>query len=113
MGYRYYYTMETTDITLDDTNKISSILEEESGYDCDVNYNDEEHSALFQLHDVSWDDPSYALQRISEQVPDKVFQMYYEGDSWDDRGSIYAKNGKTQTCEMIATYPEPSEFFKQ
>lgn len=113
MGYRYYYTMNVKDIEESDANSIIAILEEESTYDVESSYNDDTKAALLYLNEVSWDDPSEALKRISEQYPDKVFEMIFEGDSWDDRGSVYAKNGKTQTCMMIVDYEKPDEFFTE
>ncbi len=110
MGYRYHYTMVVSNITIGDVDTISNILDEESTYNTEVTINNGE--ALFQLQDVSWDEPSEALKKISEQFPDKLFMMEYEGDSWDDRGYVYGKNGETETCVMIPMYEEPSQFFK-
>lgn len=100
MGYRYHYTMLVKDIDAGDVDNIADILEEESTYNVDLSYNNENKFGLFLLHEVSWDDPSEALKKISEQYPDKVFEMSFEGDSWDDRGSVYAKNGKTVLVQI-------------
>jgi len=111
MGYRYHYTMVVTNITIGEVDTIANILDEESTYNTEVSIND--GTALFQLQDVSWDDPSEALKKISEQFPDTVFEMNFEGDSWDDRGLVYAKNGRTQTCMLIVDYDKPDDFFKE
>ena len=111
MGYRYHYTLPVSNITIGDVDTISNILDEESTYNTEVFIN--EGSALFMLSDVSWDDPSDALKRISEQFPGKLFEMWYEGDSWDDRGTVYAKDGRTQTCVLIPTYEDVDDFFKE
>jgi hypothetical protein len=110
MGYRYYYSMNVDNIREDDADIISEILRKHSSYEpeCTISHN----GYYFQLSDVSWDEPNQAMKEISEQYPDTVFEMIFEGDSWDDRGSVYAKNGKTQTCMMIVSYEEPDEFFK-
>lgn len=110
MGYRYHYSMVVSNITLDEINAISDILDEESTYNTKVSFNN--GAGLFQLRDVSWDDPSEALKKISEQFPDTLFEMNFEGDSWDDRGYVYAKNGRTQHCMLIVDYDKPDDFFK-
>lgn len=111
MGYRYYYSMAVENIETVDADNISAIIEDESGYSIELSYNTYTKTGFFQLGDVSWDNASGTLKRISEQYPDKVFEMVFEGDSWDDRGSVYAKNGRTQTCMLIVDYEKPDEFF--
>jgi hypothetical protein len=104
--------MEVNGITEEDSEVIAEILEKHSTYDCDYSYSEKYDRAFFLFSEVSWDDPTDALKEVSQQFSDKVFEMAYVGDEWDDRGSVYAKNGRTQTCHIIVSYEEPDEFFK-
>lgn len=111
MGYRYYYTMAVESITSEESNTIIDILENHSGYHVEScpTTND---GYYYELSGVSWDEPEAPLMEISEKFPGRVFAMSYEGDSWDDRGYVYAKDGRIQECKVIVSYEEPDEFFK-
>jgi hypothetical protein len=116
MSYRYEYSMSVTKIPteVEDESLLNSVREL-SGYDIswDGDYSQEHQRSSLNIDEITWNNIEEDLTNLSLTFPESLFTVDITGEEWDDRRTLYVKNGKSQSVDIVITYPEPDEYFQE
>ena len=115
MSYRYEYSMSVTNIPNEvEDESLGESIRILSGYDLswDGEYSEEHKTSSFIIDDIVWDNIEDDLTNLSLTFPDSLFTIYIIGEEWDDRRTLYVKNGKSQSVDIVITYPAPDKYFQ-
>ena len=98
MGYYTEYTLSAENAEgLEE--KITTDLEEISGYTIDFGWNDS----------CKWYDHQKHMITLSKMYPEVIFKLEGEGEESEDLWIKYFKNGKMQVCKAEITFEKFDE----
>lgn len=98
MGYHTSYDLTVKNNDKDESIQWAAAINEFLGY------------PLFSENtpyasDTTWNNEEKDMRKFSQLHPDILFEIEWDGDNSEDKGTTYYKNGKMQECEAIITYP--------
>lgn len=99
----YYTAYELSIIEGDPKGIVENLIEqnEDAGDAIDENGN--------YIEECKWYDHDIDMKDFSKQYPHHLFCLKGKGEEQADLWKTYYKNGKSQECRAIITYPEYDE----
>ena len=95
MGYRTYFTLETTGNL--DADKFDADFEEQVGI----------HPEQLEHDNLKWYDYDADMLMLSKLHPKVLFTLWGNGEEDDDYWVAYFYEGNMQHCPAEVTYPSP------